>query len=162
VNVTGHATNTFTIPTAPAGNYIVTALTDANTCVGTDFGTAVAVTVSPLPTASTSGGGTVCTGDVLPDVTFTFTGTAPFDFTYSDGINPPVNVTGHATTTFTIPNAPAGSCRSSELTDANTCVGTDFGTAVAVTVSPLPTASTSGGGSVCTGDVLPDVTFTFT
>ncbi len=162
VNVVGHATTTFTIPNAPAGSYIVTALTDANTCAAVDFGTAADVVVNPLPTAVASGGGSVCTGDVLPDVTFTFTGTAPFDFTYTDGVNPPVNVVGHATTTFTIPNAPAGNYIVTALTDANVCAGTDFGTAVAVTVNPLPTASTSGGGTVCSGDVLPDVTFTFT
>ncbi len=164
VTVNNHPTNVFTLNPAPAaGTYSVTALTDANTCVGTSLGTPVVVTVNPLPTvASVTGGGTVCAGSTLPDVTFTFTGTAPFTFTYTDGVTP-VTVNNHPSTTFTLSPAPAaGTYSVTALTDANTCVATTLGGSVNVVVNPLPTAVVSGGGAVCTGSTLPTVTFTFT
>jgi len=160
VTVTGHNSTTFTISTAPVGTYSVTALSDANTCAATTFGTPIAVSVNPLPTASASGGATIC-ANALPTITFTFTGTAPFNFTYTDGTTP-VSVTAHNSTTFTIPNAPAGTYSITALTDANGCVATSFGTAQTVIVNPLPTVVISGGGVVCASDPLPAVTFTFT
>lgn len=161
-NVSGHNSNIFTIPNAAAGTYSVTALSDANTCVATSFGTPVNVIVSPLPTvANVSGGGTVCFGSPLPNVTYTFTGTAPFNFTYSDGTTS-FPIVGHNSTTFTITNAPAGTYSVTALSDATTCNATTFGGSVQVIVNPLPTATISGGGTICTGSALPNVTFTFT
>lgn len=161
VSVTGHGTPTFDIPNAPVGTYTITALSDNNGCVAVDLGTPVDVTENPLPTASASGGGTVCAGTTLPDVTFTFTGTGPFDFTYTDGVTPVV-VTGHPDPTYTIPNAPQGSYTVTALTDANGCAATDLGTSADVIIDPLPTAAISGGGDYCVGSAAPTVTFTFT
>ncbi len=161
VNVAGHPATTFTLTTAPAGTYSVTALSDATSCAGTCLGGTVYVIVNPLPTAVTSGGGTVCAGSALPDVTFTFTGTAPFAFTYFDGTSS-VNVDGHPAKTLTVTTAPAGTYNVTALTDATTCAATSLGGTVNVIVNPLPTAVKSGGGTVCAGSVLPDVTFTFT
>jgi len=161
ITVTNHPSNTFTITNAAAGTYTITALTDSKTCVGTSLGTPVSVIVNTRPTAVVSGGGTICAGGTLPNVTFTFTGTAPFTFTYTDGTTP-VTVNNHATTTFTINNAPAGTYSITSLTDASTCNATSLGGSAAVVVNPLPTAAISGGGTVCTGSPLPNVIFTFT
>ncbi len=162
VTVNNHPATTYSITNAAAGIYRVTALSDANGCMGTDFGADLPVSVTPAPSVSnTSGGGTVCAGETLPNVGFEFTGTAPFNFTYSDGVSS-TSVTNHGSTTFTIPNAPAGNYQITALTDANGCAGTTLGTAVLVVVNPLPTAAVSGGGSVCAGDLLPTVQFTFT
>ena len=59
-----HPTNSFTIPAAAAGTYSITALSGANGCAGTSFGSPVNVVVNPLPTASISvvGTGTICAG----------------------------------------------------------------------------------------------------
>jgi subtilisin-like proprotein convertase family protein len=54
----------------------------------------VTVTVNALPTATVSGGGTVCSTDPLPNVSFALTGTGPWDLTYNDGTNN-VPVLGH-------------------------------------------------------------------
>ncbi len=159
VSVTGHGAMTYTFTPPAIGSYIVTALTDAN-CSGSSFGAPVIVSTNPLPTVTISGGGPVCAGSPLPDVVFTFTGTAPFNFTYTDGVTPVT--TSSASSVFTITNAPAGTYSLTSVTDANTCSATSFGTPVSVTVNALPTASTSGGGTICTGGLLPDVTFTFT
>lgn len=162
VNVSNHLTNTFTISGAAAGTYSITALTDANGCVGTNLGAPVAVSVTPAPTVSNvAGGGTVCAGATLPDITFTFSGTAPFTFTYTNG-STPTTITSHPSTTFTINNAPAGNYSVTALTDANACAASVLGGSVAVVVNAAPTASVSGGGTVCSGASLPSVTFTFT
>ncbi len=161
VVVSGHGTNTYTVANAAMGTYSVTALTDDNGCSATSLGGSANVVVDPLPTASITGGGSACAGDPLPGVTFTFTGAAPFDFTYTNGVTP-VTINNHNFSTFTIPNAPAGSYAITALTDDKGCVATDLGTPVEVTQHPLPTANTSGGGTVCVDAALPDVTFTFT
>ncbi|MEQ9610549.1 MAG: PA14 domain-containing protein, partial [Gammaproteobacteria bacterium] len=160
-NVIGHGTSTFTLVNAPVGTYSVTALTDANTCVATSLGTTVSVIENPLPTAVPSGGGTICQGDVLPDVTFTFTGTAPFDFTYFDGTTS-TNVAGHPTTTFTLVNAPVGTYSVTALTDANTCVGTSFGGAVVVSENPRPTITLGANPTVCTGTASTTISYSAT
>ena len=163
VTITNHPTNTFTIAAATAGSYSITSLTDANGCTATGpgLGTPVSVIVNPRPTATITGGGPVCTGAPLPNIVFTFTGTAPFTFTYTDGTTP-VTITNHPTSSFTITNAPVGTYSITALSDANTCVGTNLGTPVAVTINALPTATISGGGTVCSGSTLPNVVFTFT
>ncbi|HEY5750508.1 MAG TPA: hypothetical protein VIU12_30810, partial [Chryseolinea sp.] len=161
ITVTNHPTNTFTITNAAAGTYTITALTDSKTCVATSFGTPAVVVVRTRPTATVSGGGTVCAGTPVPNIVFTFTGTAPFTFTYTDGTTP-VTVTNHPTTTYTINNPPAGTYSISSLTDAGTCNATSLGGSVVSVINPLPTATITGGGTVCTGDPLPNVVFTFT
>ena len=162
VTVTDHPTTTFTLsPALSAGIYRVTALTGANGCAATNLGGSVNVVVNALPTATISGGGPVCSGSPLPSVTFNFTGTAPFNFTYTNGTTP-VTVNNHPTNIFTIPTAAAGTYSITALSAANGCIGTSFGTPVSVIVNTLPTASTAGGGTVLFGVTLSDVTFTFT
>lgn len=101
------------VSTAAAGTYTVT-VTDSNGCTDTETTT---VTILDLPTGSVSGGGSVCPGSTLPDVTFTFTGTAPFDFTYSDGSNT-YNVIS-PTSTYTLTAAPVGTYSLTALSDDN-------------------------------------------
>src|SRR5690606_8918551 len=124
------------------------------------FGATTNVVVNPLPTATVDGGGEVCEGSPYPSVTFTFTGSVPFDFTYTDGTNS-YNLINNSFT-YIIPNAAPGTYAITALSDNNGCVGTSFGTPVDVIENPLPTASVSGGGTVCADADLPTVTFTFT
>lgn len=163
VPVNNHPSNTYTITGAAVGSYSVTALTDAKGCSATDLGSSVDVIVNPLPTAVVSGGGEFCAGTAVPSVTFTFTGTAPFDFTYSDGTDD-VQINGHPTNSFTLTSPSAGTYFITQLNDASGCPGVDLGTPVGVVENALPTAASAvtGGGSVCDGGTLPDVTFTFT
>ncbi len=121
-----------------------TVVTDDNGCTVNGTGS-VTITVNPLPTASISGGGTVCAGGTLPNVQFTFTGTPPFDFIYSDGVVATA-VNDYASTTFTIFNAPAGTYSVTSLIDQGGagCTATSLGTPVAVVVTPLTTPTISG------------------
>jgi len=102
------------------------------------------VTVNPLPTATASGGGTVCSSDPLPNVTFTFTGGAPYNFTYDPGA---VSVTGHNSNTYTITNAPAGTYQVTAV--SNGCTGTSFGSSATVTVNTAATANAGGPYVTC-------------
>lgn len=108
-------------------NYTVTAK-DANGCTATNTKT---INVNALPTAVASGGGVICTGSNLPNVIFTFTGTPPYNFSYSNGTTITA-IAGHNTNTYTITNAPVGTYNVTALTDANACAATSLGGSVSV------------------------------
>ncbi len=137
-------------PAATTTYSITGVVSDVNGCTVAGSGSAT-VTVRPLPTAVVSGGGSVCAGFPLPNVTFTFTGNAPFTFTWTDGTTPST-VNNHPSTTFTIPTAAAGTYSVTALTDANGCIATSLGTPVVVTVNPAITAAVlSGTTTICSG-----------
>ncbi|KXK25748.1 MAG: PKD domain containing protein, partial [Bacteroidetes bacterium OLB12] len=105
------------------------------------FSNEIQVTVNPLPTATVSGGGSVCSGTPAPDIVWTFTGTPPFDFTITLAPGAPINVTGHNAMTYTIaaPNPPVNTTYTlTALDDDNNCTGTSLGGAVAVNIQSTP------------------------
>ena len=134
---------------ASAQTYTVT----ANAPGGCTSSTSVTVGVNPLPTATASGGGTVCSDQALPDVTFTFTGAPPYNFTYSGPGG--TSVTGHNSNTYTITNAAAGTYAVTAVSDANTCAGTNFGSSANVTVNPGATANAGGPYATCVDQPVP-------
>lgn len=75
----GETTQSITV--SDAGSYSVT-VTDGNGCVNTSAD--VNVTENEAPTATISGGGTVCDGSEV-EVEVAFTGTGPWNFTVTDG-----------------------------------------------------------------------------
>lgn len=101
----------------------------------------------PAPFAAVSGGGTYCS-DQSASVVFTFTGTAPFTFSYTDG-STTVTVTDHPSSSFTI-NAPAsGSYAITALSDAVGCPPNTLGGSVVVVRVEAPDAGTGGALTVC-------------
>ncbi len=104
-----------------AGTYTVVATDQGSGCTVDMMGSAI-VTVNALPTATVSGGGTVCEGETRPDVSIALTGKAPFTFTYSDGTNS-TNVTT-SDNPFVITEAAAGTYTVTALSDDNKCTGT--------------------------------------
>lgn len=128
-------------------NYTLISVDDAN-CTGTVSGSAL-VTVHQLPAAQITGSTTICDGDQT-NLDFTFTGVAPFTYSYSDGANTygpfiansnniSIQVSPNATTTYTLIT----------IEDAH-CTGTVTGNAT-ITVTPLPTAALSGSPVICNG-----------
>ena len=108
------------------------------------FGNEIQVTVNPLPAATVAGGGSVCgspIGTPAPDIVWTLTGTAPFNFTITLTPGVPIVVPNHNSTTYTIV-APEPAVNTTyaitSLTDANTCVGTSLGGSASVTVQATP------------------------
>ena len=124
--------NTATASPVSSTTYTVTGTTSG--CSSTAVST---VTVNPLPTAVVSGGGGVCTGNVPPPVLITFTGTGPWNLTYScSGI---ITSVVSATSPFIINNPVAGTYTAISVSDAN-CTGTTSGSAT-ITFYPLPSPS---------------------
>ncbi len=96
--------NPYTLNVSLGGSYTITSVTDANTCTGTGSGTAV-VGVYPTPTGEITGTTDICPGESTV-ITMSFTGTAPFDFTYTDGTTP-VTIMGHPSVVYTATVMPA-------------------------------------------------------
>ncbi|MCK6683616.1 MAG: hypothetical protein L6R30_14515 [Thermoanaerobaculia bacterium] len=123
--------------------YTITAVSGANGCAGSAAGSAL-VTVNPRPTATVTGGGTVCAGTVST-VSAALTGTAPWTLTWNDGLVQVVN-TSPATrevsptfnTTFSVVT----------LADGNCAGGTSTGSAAFV-VKPLASAVITAPGGLC-------------
>ncbi|MEZ4808282.1 MAG: T9SS type A sorting domain-containing protein, partial [Flavobacteriales bacterium] len=120
------------------GTYTYYAVCESNTGCGARV--PATFTVNPRPTGTASGGGTVCVSDALPNVTFNFTGTPPYDFEYS-GPSGNIPVLGHNSNSFTITNAAAGTYSLSTLND-QLCSATSLGGNVSVNVVQLPNAGT--------------------
>ncbi len=137
--------NSSTLTTGTAGNYVVT-VTDANGCSGTS--PAFSLIVNPLPTAVISQNSTICAGQSAT-VNLTFTGTGPYNFTYSNGFQ---NFNGNAagnTTTLTISPGVSTTYTLVTVSDAH-CTGNVSGNAI-ITVNPLPTPSVTGVNLICDG-----------
>ncbi len=91
--------------------------------------------VSPLPTATISGGDTLCGPGNITTLPVELTGTPPWSFIYSNGITS-VFVNDQYTTPYYIITGDPGTYFILELEDSN-CSGPSFGTAD-VMVTPVP------------------------
>ncbi len=119
----------------------------------------IIVNTAVTPDAIISGGGALCAG-TNGELTFTLTGTGPFDITYTDGPNSFVangvtsphteSVVVNINTTFTITN----------ITDQTACPGTSSGSAT-FTVNSAPDLVMTGGTNLCSG-VSGDLNFNLT
>lgn len=154
--LTGTVTQNIVINTvAQSGSYTVEVVgVGPSFCVSPPSDPLV-VTINALPTATVTGGGSVCSGTPASDIVWTLTGTAPFDFTITLAPGAPINVVGHNSTTYTIAAPSPGvntTYTMTALTDANTCGGTSLGGSVSVTIqaTPPPTVETfTGQPAVC-------------
>jgi|GEM_PF-1236807 len=155
--VTNINASPYVINGAGAGNYTVVSLSDAN-CAGTSTGSAT-VTVNGLPTATVSGGGATCAGSPTSNVNINLTGTAPFNFTYTNGSTTVTETTNLST--FVIANAAVGNYSVTSISDASGCAGTASGSAT-VSVNAVPTATISGGGIFCYTDPRPNIIISLT
>ncbi|MBK8884444.1 MAG: SprB repeat-containing protein [Bacteroidales bacterium] len=116
-----------------------------------------AVTVNPLPTATISGGATICDG-ASRNLNVDFTGTGPYSFTYAlNGIpQAPINT---AADPYTLNVTLAGTYTIVNVSDAN-CTNTGTGTTT-VSYFPKPTGTISGTSEMCRG-ASTTLTATFT
>lgn len=111
----------------------------------TDQTEGVPVVFNELPSATISGTGLVCPGEVV-DIQVTLTGTGPWDFSYSVGGDeePPIFTSDNE---YTISTTQPGSYTLVEVSDSN-CLGTVSGV-VQVSNYAIPTATIGGDGDVC-------------
>jgi len=140
----------YTLAVTQAGNYTIVNVTDATTCTNTGTGSAT-VSYYPKPTGIISGTTELCRGNSAT-LTMTFTGTAPYTFTYTDGVTP-VTVNNHPTAVYTVNVSPLNTTTYTlvSLTDGNSCDGVISGSAV-ITVNIPPALTLTGTNLTCYND----------
>ena len=114
-------------------------------------GNDVVLTIRSLPSATVSGGGTVCLEQPLPNVSIVLTGTPPWSITYSNGISstsiPVINVSP-----YVITEAGPGTYTVTAVSNSDGVGISMVGSAV-VAVTPLPVVSITQS-TLCTGLIL--------
>lgn len=134
---------------AGANHAVTPAATSTYTVIGS-FSTGCAdtteivVTVNPLPTASISGGGSICNGDNAT-ISFTLTGTGPFTVNYTDAggvAQSPSSATGNYSFTTSVD----GTYTLTGVQDANACSNTATGS---VNVSTVPDLAVTSPVATC-------------
>ena len=141
------------VTTAFSGKYFVE-ITDVNSCKMID---SVNILVRPLPTVTLSGGGTICNGEVLPNVVFDITGTSPYKVKFNNGTDND-SLQNISTIQYTINNAPAGNYTLVSAKDkyCSSTVTELTGTADVI-VNPIPPIAVIDAPaikSVCFGETL--------
>ena len=140
------AANPYTLTVNQAGTYTIVNVSDAN-CTNNGTGTTT-VSFFPQPTGTISGTAEMCRGGSAT-LTLSFTGTAPYTFTYTDGTTP-VTVVGNLTNVYTVSVSPLlnTTYTLTSLTDGNTCTGVVSGSAV-ISVNIPPTLTLTGTNLIC-------------
>lgn len=112
----------------------------------------VQITVHAIPTATVTGGGTVCGDGSTPiDVTITLSGAAPWNFSYSDGTSTQ-SITGHSSTVYTVNASNSGNYSVITVSDQN-CSASGTGEAN-VLFNPNPLVSAGDNQTVCEGTLV--------
>jgi hypothetical protein len=122
-------------------NYTVTALSDTTGCTAGTLNGSATVMVQTHPTASVSGGGTVCGGSSA-NIQAALTGTGPWNVTWSDGVGQSGVVSSPAVRSV----SPAGTTNYTvtALSDSTGCsAGTLSGSATVTVCAAAPLAITS-------------------
>ncbi|WP_170154522.1 HYR domain-containing protein [Mangrovibacterium diazotrophicum] len=134
----------------------VTVTPTANGCPGTPL--SYTINVNPTPTATISGGTTVCQGSTSPLITFTNPRPLPITVTYNinNGSSQQVNIAANSTSTVAAPTGTAGTFNynlvSVGFQSAPNCVIALSGKATVV-VNPLPVAVASPlSQAICSGE----------
>ncbi len=157
-------TSTFTVSTvAPTTQmYTLDSVQASNGCSQTQLDTTT-VSVNSSPTATISGTTVLCATAGTTDITFSASnGTPPYTFSYTDPTGAPQTILSSGTTTLVPQSTTTAGVYTYSLTnisDANNCGQASTGAAT-VTVNSIPTASITGGTTVCTNAPSPNITFT--
>ena len=142
--------NPYTLNASLAGAYNVTALTDANTA-GTCFSNTAYVILNPLPTATIANiNPGICQGEST-NIPVTFTGNAPWSFTYTiNGLNP-TTIVDIYTNPYNLTASLPGTYEIIALSGSN-CEGTVFTGSATVTINPAPESTILTGDTyLCAG-----------
>lgn len=146
----------YVIPADEDGFYEVVSVNDQN-CPGTTSGS-LQVTIIDAPTATLTGGGTVCDGDEAP-FTVHVTGDGPWSVKYAvDGVpQPPLNI-GESSFYYTFDSDLGGNYTLTAVNDQN-CPGQTMTSQASLVVNPIPSADIlSNQDEICIGEQL-DLTF---
>lgn len=147
----GDGTATFSPSAAGDGTHDIT-YTYINSISGCSNSVTKSVTVLPRPTATMFGSDSICPGSSA-ELSILFTGTGPWDYTYTDGTNFFPGTTSDNPYEFLTSNT--GVYSVTALEDAYGCIGNDFGNAATVDEYPpqgKPTITPSGPTTFCEGN----------
>lgn len=151
------------ITVGSSGAYYVSG-TDGNGCTATSA--AVNVQVNPLPTATISGGGSLCQNTSAAVVQFTGSGgVAPYTFSYkiNGGAVQTISTVFGNSVSISVSSGTVGAYVYSLVgvkeSSATACENSAAGE-VTVQVNERPSATISGSATVCAGASSPVVTFT--
>jgi gliding motility-associated-like protein len=136
---------------------------DQDNCFFSPFGPRDTVRVNPLPTANlvrTGGTGAICSGGLV-NFSVSLTGTAPWSLTL-DSAGTPITISGINSSPFVFsrPISPTGtySYFVTRVTDGKGCINEANGSAINITVNPLPTAAlqklSPTANFICVGDLV--------
>lgn len=138
-----------------SGSYTVEAYGISPTLCASGLSAAEVITVYPLPSATVSGGGSICAGNPAPDITWTFTGTPPFNFEIDIPVGANIIETGYPGFTYTIPSpTDGGTYELIKLEDSPgiSCLAAGLGGPAVVNVIATPPPSIESftpGAAVC-------------
>ena len=154
-NIIAGPTVAATLPqsVSQAGTYIVV-VADKDAAASCNDSSQVTITVKELPkVVSVSGGKDYCFGETVTAPVFTFSGTAPFTFSYSNATNSYTNQTASATTySPSAPNAVGDYTYTiSALSDAY-CAATALTGSSTIKIKEQPSVSALNSGAVCAGN----------
>ena len=144
-------TATFSPSGAGSGTHDIT-YTYTSSLSGCSNSTIQPVTILPRPSSNFLGSDSVCPGNgVVLDILFT--GTGPWNYTYTDGTNSFSGTTTDNPYEFLTSNT--GTYSVTALQDANGCIGNDFGTSASIDEYPpqgKPVITPSGVTTFCEGN----------
>ncbi len=162
-----NVTSPFTIGSPVPGVYIITNVTDSNSCsTGGGFASnSITVVENPAPAVtdpSTDETENYCQGATAPTIEFILSGTGPYSITYTlDGS--PTTVT-NASSPFAIGSAVPGVYQITSITDANGCstTGGYMSNTITVVEDPTPDVTAPVVDEVvnyCAGSAAPTISF---
>jgi hypothetical protein len=145
------STGVINLAASTAGTYNVTnTIAAAGACLADQE--TVQITIYDAPTATVTGGGSVCGDGSTPiDVTVTLSGAGPWNFTYSDGTSTQ-NVTNQSASVYVISASNSGTYTVPTVSDQN-CTASGSGSAL-VMFNANPTVSAGGNQTVCEGALV--------
>lgn len=146
--VTGINSSPYLFTTTPSANTTYTLTSVFNQCSGSFSGLA-AVSVLPALNAVLTGSQNICPS-TSANLTVAFTGTGPWNLTYTNGTTP-VTLTGLTQNPHVFAVSPSSSTTYNLTSVSNSlCTGTTSGQA-AIQILVVPTATTSGSQTICQG-----------
>ena len=166
-----NVTNPFEIMDAMPGEYVITAVTDANGC-STEPGfmsNSITLVENPTPDVTMPSSDEVlsyCIGQSIPDVSFTLSGNGPYSVTYTTNGGSPTTETNQSSP-FVISGASPGQYVITSITSSDGCT-TPGGfmsnsiTLVQTTSPDVSNPSTDITESYCEGDAVPQLSFSLT
>ena len=144
---TGITSSPLIVSVTPSTTRTYSLVSVADACSGNVFGQAV-ITVLPSPTVTLTGNQTICNGSSTI-LTFTFTGTGPWNITYQDGFGT-IAANGVLANPYLVSVSPSSSRTYAPIAIVGGCNGGVSGSA-RVVVNPIPSATLSGTQTICLG-----------